>query len=240
MKYFDSESYNGLEFSTHNMLELEDMESDSKEISLPSLKAARSKMFDPDGINSDYLQKKSIAALYKDTWRKKLVYQSQSRAKNLLSKRDSQISHSYDKRKRGNGKGAVSSSEKIKKKKTEDEKIKGNFGYKPPLYGNNKGFAAQMMRNKRKYFTKKAISNIKSTSKKKEIDQGNNYGTVSTAEARRTQSYSKNALSYSEQDSATIHESDLESDQRVVPRVSHHARIKDKLKLLKNNLRNQH
>lgn len=96
-----------------------------------------------------------------------------------------------------------------------------------------------MIKNKRKYFNKNSASNLNlSNNKSRDSEVLQKYGTASTAEARAAQNYAKNTLSYNEQDSTSINDSDHESGVKMSKKLSHHARIKDKLKLLKSNLRN--
>lgn len=71
------------------------------------------------------------------------------------------------------------------KKKSEDDKNRNSFGYKPPLHGKNRGFAAQMLKNRNKYFTKNAKNNINvNKSVTRDVENTPKYGTSSTAEVR--------------------------------------------------------
>lgn len=151
---------------------------------------------------------------------------------------DNKVSHSFDKRGKYGSK-AIASTEDLKRRSNEDN-IKINFGYKPPLHGNNRGFAAQMAKNRRKYFNKNSKNNLSvNTSSNKGYKDAHKYVTSSTAEARLSKNYSNKLLNYNDQESTSINDSEPEY-QKSPNKISHHARIKDKLKLLKGNLRNIH
>lgn len=153
---------------------------------------------------------------------------------------DNKVSHSFDKRSKKATKATVGSTENLKHR-TEEDRVKSNFGYKPPLHGNNRGFAAQMMKNKNKYFNKNSPNNFSiNTGNGHDSDGTPKYGGSSTAEVRNSQKYAKNYLNFNEQDSTSINDSESETNgKKMNNKISHHARIKDKLKLLKSNLRNQ-
>lgn len=48
--------------------------------------------------------------------------------------------------------------------------------------------------------------------------------------------YDKNLLSYDNMDTTSVNDTETESNVKQTNKISHHARIRDKLKLLKHNL----
>lgn len=107
-----------------------------------------------------------------------------NKSKKSVSKRDNQISHSFDRRIRKPSNSNIPTVKGMKKKH-EDRKVNVQLGYKPPLPGNNRGFAAQMMKNRNKYFSKNASSNMRvHKSKGRDTESTPKYGTASTAKVR--------------------------------------------------------
>lgn len=119
---------------------------------------------------------------------KSLQYIKANKPKKSMSKREGQVSHSFDRRSRKSSNSNIPTVKGMKRKNHEDKKINIQLNYKPPLPGNNRGFAAQMMKNRNKYFSKNIPDNTrKYKSKGREIENTPKYGTSSTAEIRKSQ-----------------------------------------------------
>jgi hypothetical protein len=202
-------------FLKQDMLTMQDLDGMSQEVLLPSLKMT-SKKFNYNTDNEDYYKNKEDSDsfvdsipnikrrqrkyagstkipyplpnvkndtnLYQDQSKRNINYIKNTKSKNSVSKRAGSISNSFDNhiRIKKPSKQPISNM-----KKRTDVNI-NSFGYKPPLHGNNRGFAAQMLKNRNKYFSKNTRNNISvNRSALKDVDKSPKNGpSSSTAEVR--------------------------------------------------------
>jgi hypothetical protein len=202
-------------FLKQDMLTMQDLDGMSQEVLLPSLQMTSNK-FDYNTDNEDYYKNREESdsfvdsntnvrrrqrkyagsskipyplpnvrnetSLYQDQSKRNIKYIKNTKSKHSVSKRAGSISNSFDNQIRINKpfKQPISSLKKI----ADDNK--NGFNYKPPLHGNNRGFAAQMLKNRNKYFSKNTRNNISvNRSALKDADKSpKNGATSSTAEVR--------------------------------------------------------
>mmetsp|Transcript_11043 Transcript_11043/g.10959 ORF Transcript_11043/g.10959 Transcript_11043/m.10959 type:complete len:265 (+) Transcript_11043:3-797(+) len=188
------------------------------------------------------------SSAYYNSNQKNLKYSKITKPTNIsVGRRDNSISNSFDRRSKKPTKPTRSNLEGLNNKSKDGKKPKYGFGYKPPLgnlkdnYSDNKnggGFAAQMIKNRNKYFPKNHNQKLKlNKSRSSGPEKGSKHAPPSISNIRNSQNRGMNSkfLKADGMESSSIQDTDPEPENKSTA-ISHHARIKDKLKLLKNNL----
>ena len=98
-----------------------------------------------------------------------------------------------------------------------------------------------MFKNRNIYFNKNSKNNLSiNNGNPSNNENSRKYESLVTSEVRPSYKHNKNMFATNEQESTSINDSESESlSNKVTNQLSHHARIKDKLKLLKGNMKNQ-
>ena len=136
-----------------------------------------------------------------------------------------------------NAKAKFSSLENLNKK---NDNIKVNIGYKPTNIQKG-GFAAQMLKNRNKYFNKNSKNNQSMNNEdRRNLDSPLKHESLLTSEVIPNSKINKHIFATNEHESTSINDSESESlSNKISNQLSHHAKIKDKLRLLKGNMKNQ-
>ena len=98
------------------------------------------------------------------------------------------------------------STDHLVRRGSDDNDIRINLGYKPPLYGNKRKFAAEMFKNRKIYFNRKTSNNSVNHSSVGYSDRKGT-GIINTAKVRMSGN-NRNYLAYDNQDTTSVNDTD--------------------------------
>lgn len=109
---------------------------------------------------------------------------------------------------RHNMSNQILNTENLVKRDSESGDIKINFGYKPPLHGNKRKFAAEMFKNRKLYFNRNpSTKSVNNSQVNNSSDGKKTAAAISTAKVRMSTG-NRNYLTYDNQDATTVNETD--------------------------------
>lgn len=97
-----------------------------------------------------------------------------------------------------------------------------------------------MFKNRNKYFNKNSKNNLSlNNGTRRNLDSPSKYESLLTSDVIPNSKANRHIFATNEHESTSINDSEGESlSNKVANQLSHHAKIKDKLRLLKGNIKN--